>query len=389
MFCMLYFDMEYRIDLFALFILLGIVQAIFLSFFFFAKENRKNPVNLLQGWLLLAIAMPMIEIFLMYTGYIQHVLHLVDFSESVALAIGPLFYLIVLTSIDGRLPKNYYLHFIPFVLYSFYLLFFLTLPEDAKYNAWIGAYHPDLPRKEIIYPHSHDPIGIRSRITEITLAYLFMYAIFCLIATIRAFRFKQESFWRPQSRVLKSLQLGVFQLLSVTLVVFIVKLLNLHDTGDHLYAVYIALIVYLISFTVIKNSSFFKPASLTEKEKYKSSSLSEEQQEILLQKIKQIMQDKKPFLNADFSLPDLAQSIGTTVHITSQLINENLNQNFFEFIAGYRINAAKEILLNEPYLKIEEVAERVGYNSKSSFNTAFKRISRQTPSEFKQQHAAG
>ena len=68
------------------------------------------------------------------------------------------------------------------------------------------------------------------------------------------------------------------------------------------------------------------------------------------------------------------------------MINEKLNQSFFEMIASYRIEAAKSILNTEMGKKliIEEVAERVGYNSKSAFNTAFKKFTSQTPSEYRE-----
>ncbi|MCG8492199.1 MAG: helix-turn-helix domain-containing protein, partial [Sneathiellales bacterium] len=65
--------------------------------------------------------------------------------------------------------------------------------------------------------------------------------------------------------------------------------------------------------------------------------------------------------------------------------NEKLGLSFFELLATYRVEEAKEILNSEmgKKLTIEEIAERVGYNSKSAFNTAFKKITSQTPSSFR------
>ena len=95
------------------------------------------------------------------------------------------------------------------------------------------------------------------------------------------------------------------------------------------------------------------------------------------------MRDEKPFLQPGFSLPDLAQRLGTTVHILSQVINENLSKSFFEMTAAYRVEEAKKLLKEKQNIKVEEIAEQVGYNSKSSFNTAFKKITGKTPSEFR------
>jgi YesN/AraC family two-component response regulator len=95
------------------------------------------------------------------------------------------------------------------------------------------------------------------------------------------------------------------------------------------------------------------------------------------------MTSKKPFLKSDFSLPELAHQLGTTVHILSQSINEGLGKNFFEMVAEYRVKEAKHLLVDKPNIKVEEIAEQVGYNSKSSFNTAFKKLTGSTPSEYR------
>src|SRR5262245_52948124 len=137
--------MNYRIDLFAIFIFLGIVQAIFLCVFFFSGENRKVNANFFYGLFLLSITLCLVEIFLMYTGYIVNCLYLVDFSEPVAFVIGPSFYLLVMSLINGRVSKSSYWHFAFAGIYLLLLLPFFFLPEDVKYNSWIGAYKPGPP----------------------------------------------------------------------------------------------------------------------------------------------------------------------------------------------------------------------------------------------------
>ena len=95
------------------------------------------------------------------------------------------------------------------------------------------------------------------------------------------------------------------------------------------------------------------------------------------------MSFSKPFLKPDFSLPDLADQLHVTVHQLSQVINEGLGRTFFEMTAEYRIEEAKRLLKEQMNIKIEEIAEQVGYNSKSSFNTSFKKITGKTPSEWR------
>ena len=91
----------------------------------------------------------------------------------------------------------------------------------------------------------------------------------------------------------------------------------------------------------------------------------------------------KPFLNSDFSLPELASQLKLSVHQLSQAINDGLGKSFFEMTAEYRIEEAKLLLKEKMNIKVEEIAEEVGYNSKSSFNTAFKKLTGMTPSEWR------
>jgi len=69
----------------------------------------------------------------------------------------------------------------------------------------------------------------------------------------------------------------------------------------------------------------------------------------------------------------------------SQVINEKLGKSFFELLASYRIEEAKTILSDakKNNLTIEEISEMVGYNSKTAFNNAFKKLTGKTPSEFR------
>ena len=97
------------------------------------------------------------------------------------------------------------------------------------------------------------------------------------------------------------------------------------------------------------------------------------------------MIQNKYFIKSTASLSDLSRNIGESSHHVSQVINEKLGLSFFEYLAKHRVEEAKNILQTElgKKLTIEEIAERVGYNSKSAFNTAFKKFTSQTPSEFR------
>ncbi|MDN3593956.1 helix-turn-helix domain-containing protein [Zunongwangia endophytica] len=97
------------------------------------------------------------------------------------------------------------------------------------------------------------------------------------------------------------------------------------------------------------------------------------------------METEKPYLNPSLSLRNLADQMGMNSRELSIIINQKLNQHFFDFVNGYRIKEAMNILV-DPTKKDETVLEilyEVGFNSKSSFNTAFKKHTGKTPTEYR------
>jgi AraC-like DNA-binding protein len=376
--------MPYRIDLFAIFIFLGIVQAVFLSVFFLSKENRNVSSSVFFGVLLLSMAACNLEILLMYTGYIINFLHLVDFSEPVAFLIGPSFYLMVRTQSRGKVHKADYLHFAFALVYLILVIPFFMLPKDVKFNSWVQSYGMDLPFRSYDYEGS-DPraFWVTDHHTVLVIASIIAYGLLSLWEVVRIFRQKKESFFRTKHPVLKNFRVGTIQISLTILLTLLVKAFHPNDTGDHIFAAYMAIAIYITSFRVMRSSGFFKAPALTEADRYRNSQLAPDLQNSVLQKLKKIMMEEKPFLSPEFSLPELAEKIGTTVHVLSQVINSGLGKSFFEMTAEYRVEEAKSRLVRQKNIKVEEIAEQVGYNSKSSFNTAFKKITGVTPSEFR------
>ncbi|MDX1667550.1 MAG: helix-turn-helix domain-containing protein, partial [Saprospiraceae bacterium] len=82
---------------------------------------------------------------------------------------------------------------------------------------------------------------------------------------------------------------------------------------------------------------------------------------------------------------ELAEMLDLPAKTLSQVINESLDQHFFDFINQYRIEEAKRLLClsKNSFTTILEVMYAAGFNSKSSFNTAFKKHTGTTPSQFR------
>jgi AraC-like DNA-binding protein len=99
----------------------------------------------------------------------------------------------------------------------------------------------------------------------------------------------------------------------------------------------------------------------------------------------QFMVSQKPYLDTELTLVKLSELFGTTTHKLSYIINAGFNLNFFNFINKYRVEEAKVLLLSSKMdqYSILGIAFEVGFNSKTSFNTTFKKLTNQTPSDFK------
>ncbi len=389
-----------HLDLFALIILLGVAQGVFLGIFFLVGSRerdvaRPRMANRCMGWLMLGTSAVIGEMFLCYSNYMFQVLALVDFSEPLNFAMGPLFFFFVFARIRGRLPRYWYWHLLPMVLWLVNAISWLYQPTEFKYNNYLEAWHPEL--SSVAEPPYYLPEdftgGLRNYINELTLLSCLIYNLVALVMIRRAYRQAGHSFWESVPVTLAQLRNLTLLFLLLPVLIVAVKLQFHNDLGDYWLACYLTLMIYATSILVMSGSTFFsrEPApvlveSLPEpKRKYEKSSLSEEVEEAVLQKLTWYMDTEKPYLQSDLSLPKLAAHLNTTPHHLSQLLNDRLQQSFFDLLASYRIREAQH-LLQQPAtvnLKIDEIAERVGYNSSSAFHTTFKRLTGQTPAQFR------
>lgn len=115
--------------------------------------------------------------------------------------------------------------------------------------------------------------------------------------------------------------------------------------------------------------------------------LDDEKKKVVINAITTFMKNEKPYLKSDLTLFQLAKMLNTNSSYLSVLINKDFNSSFVSFINTYRIIDAKKTLIDSNYkdYTIEAISEEVGFNSKSAFNRAFKKITQQTPSEYRKE----
>jgi AraC-like DNA-binding protein len=154
------------------------------------------------------------------------------------------------------------------------------------------------------------------------------------------------------------------------------------DTATLLYLITF-LFVNTIVFIGLNRSKLFSAAG-----KYESSTLCETEKKQIFQRILLYMKNDQPYLDADVSLVTFSKALNIQPGYISQVINEMFNQNFRDVINSYRIEKAKYLILTGSKINntILSIAYEVGFNSKSTFNAAFKKHTGFTPKEFKNQN---
>ncbi len=379
---------EPHIDFFAFLIILGVIQGMILSYFFLNKKNRVFQPNIFVGLLMLSFSLISFDIFLCYTGYMANFAFLDNFSESLSFAISPLFYLYAYSHVKKKVRAGQILHFIPFFFYAAYNLLYMSQSTGFKLQEYIHAYFPDIALEQVYPRFNTDPLHFRNYLSEIIVLYLLIYLIKTMIIIINAFLKDKASIFLRHYKNLSWLRNFTMSLFIVLLVLVTVKLKFGPDIGDYLISSCLSLIIYGTSLNVIRSSMFFKehvstPSPISKK--YAKSSLSEEDKSEILEKLKTSMLKEKYYRNNLISESQLSRKLLIPTHHISQVINEKLKQSFFEFIALYRIKEAEQILSDpgKNHLTIDEVAEEVGYISKSAFNKSFKKITGKTPSEYR------
>jgi len=119
--------------------------------------------------------------------------------------------------------------------------------------------------------------------------------------------------------------------------------------------------------------------------KYEKSALTKDMADEYVRRLIQFMDVAKPYLDPNLTLAKLAGRVSIRTHHLSQVINEQLHEGFFDFINRYRIEEAKRRLCDPSlsHYSIMGVANEVGFRTKSVFNSAFKKRTGMTPSEFR------
>ena len=163
---------------------------------------------------------------------------------------------------------------------------------------------------------------------------------------------------------------------------------------DCLIIIYIAsLVVFLVFMSIMVFRGLRQPEIFLGHENHKNEKLVLPKDLIkqYVQKLNACMKSEKPYINSELTLDALSEMTSIPPRHLSKVLNEELNQNFFDFINRYRVDEAKQLLKTSRYQNytILAVAFEAGFNSKSTFNLIFKKYTQKTPSQYRKSALLG
>lgn len=272
---------------------------------------------------------------------------------------GPIlwFYLLFLWGQKQQFNWRDVLHFIPITLAFVYFFDIFILPGEARI-AFIRAHFFD-------------------RVMPLNYAralHLLIYAILI----VRSCRKMPEELPKIQ-RALSSGIAGIFLVTSVLMLGFTCFARDWHDFAP--YYLIISTIVFSMAYLL-----YFQPNFMTRLGgKYVHSGIGETDLERIQAKIEHSLRQNQIFLQRDLNLKNLAISIEEKPHHLSQTFTRLIQESFNEHINRYRIDYARQILLDPTFshLTIEAIAQEAGFNNRVTFNKFFQKFTGMKPSAYK------
>ncbi len=365
-----------------LLLLITATQGLLLSLVLATHSQRSKRFYLLS--LLFAVySIDQIQTALYWSRYLIEFPHFWGISGAFNLLFGPLLYLYVRSHIHNRevFSNKSLLHFFPFLIKLIYMLpLYFMSREDKIYvlenYTFAGEFNVDL-----------QSLIIGGTETIHLVIYLTISILLIKKTFNRTVKISNGKSQRSLS-IINKLLIGLGCCLALWYFYTITIFLNVPYSIviDYSITFSAGFFVYAIGYVALRSSgSFTDSLTIFSKNKYEKSALSDELIEKYTKSLINSMELSSLYLDGDLTLNKLAKELKISSHNLSQIFNIHLRTNFFDFVNGYRIKTACAKLADPDYLNqtILSIALDSGFNNKTSFNTAFKKHTGQTPTEFK------
>lgn len=353
--------------------LIAAAQGFFISVVLWRWAKGIRQANRLLAVLVFLFSLSMVEYVLYWTNYMLEYPYLTNVSVNFPFLYGSLIWLYLRTVFENKsLRWQDCWHLLPPLLASLPFLQWYLMPASEKRSCLGG--------------HSvfHAP-GIIIQFW----ARMIHMAIFAGWNTWYIWKQPRTGDTARWARMLVVFQV-VFGL-AYTSYFILVRFPFFNNLWDYHISAIMTVMIYAIAWAGYMQPDVFNGMTLAESGstgKYRNSGLTSDASRTLLQNLLLLMEQEKLYRDPEFSLDKLAGKLQASKHHVSQVINEMLGITFFEYINQLRIRDACAMLAETTRsdMHIIEIAYAVGFNTKMSFNAAFKRSTGMTPTEYRMHH---
>jgi AraC-like DNA-binding protein len=362
---------------------IGIFVVLILALFLLTVKTKHKLGNHLFAFFLIANAIDACKYLIHHVP--ENLINLEAFRWSIVYLVPASFYLYAMSICfsNFRLKQKHLLHTIPFIAYNLYLI------SGIYFETPVMKLH-------FIRNMNQMPINHFFQFLFELLFQVYFIASFLMIRKARTVYL--ENYTNPNISIINALYkitivyyLLHFLVLLRWLVTFTIGLGEIRQWIVTLDGFSFLFCTCWYLFTALNNPDFFRGVNSHLKPikevvpKQKSSPLINDEKNKQIESLKDFMISNEPYLDSSLTIQDLAEQVNIPVKDLSALINLYMNKHFFDFINEYRIEKAKEILKDpsQKDLTILEILYQVGFNSKSSFSTSFKKHTGKTPTDFR------
>jgi AraC-like DNA-binding protein len=357
--------------------LLGAAQGVLLASALLTTKSGRRTASRLLAALTLTISIAVSGAVLLTTNYVFAYPQLSRLHQPFVFLAAPLLFLYLreLTAREERFRRQDFLHFIPFVLCLIYLLPYYLKSSEAKIQILVSEY---------VQPDFGNWYYVRS---AVLITQVLVYLILIVVNIVSYSRSAERRKSPRDKAVLFEVRFFIFA--AVILWVAAVLRYAIPTMPNLLVPLGASVLIYAMGYLKLRRpDAETVPRDEQPGRKYEKSTLTPERSQRYLDKLVNFMENEKPFTAGDLTIQKLAEKLSIPANHLSQTINERLGQTFSDFVNSYRVEAAKRKLVDPAFshLSVLGIAEEVGFNSKSSFNSVFKKHTNMTPSEFRNAH---
>ncbi len=358
---------------------IGLAQGVFLISILSCRKRENRLAKRFLTLLLFLFVLSNYDDLLLATQWYTVVPKSFGTSLAAYFAIGPLFYLYVqsITNPQFAWCKQKWFHFVPFIVGFLFYLPILFMPASQK----ISMLDSFLAGK---FSMQFFDMAIASIKTIHFGSYV--YLAFCQTIKVREMD-NNSNFLIPFQLRVKWLNTLILLLFLIFLAVAGVSIFNILNKTfvsnvNFGFTVLTCSIMYFIAYKLMLQPALVTPGFA---EKYATLHRQKSETEGLLLELNRYLDSGRIFNDPDLKLRSLAADLGVTPHHLSMIINGRFGQSFSDFINQQRVEEFIRRLNNPQYAhySLYGLALEVGFNSKSAFNAAFKKITGKTPSDFR------